>query len=141
MTTKDEYWYIDDTHSRIMNNILIKSSVYFWLKGQTGWAEIGPRWPSHCEHVPKPTAGKYRHQLARPKHRTALLSFSLFYAPFFILFTWPLFLFLVAFIFFSWCAIIWELLVKHDLICHPVNISSNKVYNNHNNNMPGVSFA
>ena len=125
-----------------MNNILIKSSVYFWLKGQTGWAEIGPRWPSHSEHIPKPTAGKYHHQLARPKPRTALLSCSLFYALiFFILFTWPLFLFLLAFIFFSWCAIIWELLVKHDLICHPVNISSNKVYNNHNNNMPGVSFA
>ena len=144
MTTKDDKILIyDDNHSRIMNNILIKTSVYLWLTGQTGWAEIGLRWPSHSEHIPKPTAGKYHHQLARPKPRTALLRCSLFYALiFFILFTWPLFLFLLTFIFFSGCAIIWELLVKHDLICHPVNISSfYKVYNNHNNNMPGVSFA
>ena len=31
------------------------------------------------EHIPKPTTGKYHRQLARPKHRTALLGRSLFY--------------------------------------------------------------
>ena len=47
------------------------------------------------EHVPKPTTGKYHRQLARPKHRTSLLGHNLFYKYFwfFILITWPLFLY------------------------------------------------
>ena len=41
------------------------------------------------EHTPKPTTGKYNRQLARAKHRTALLGRSLFYKYFlfFILLT------------------------------------------------------